>query len=113
MKGTASPGRLAAALAERYRAVVLIGAGIDERVKPTLPEADNVNFAPYIDVPTLVINGTNDEEHPWILRGEPLWDLLSEPKELVLVEGAGHMPPLEDRVRTINGFLDEILGRVR
>ena len=98
---------------DRYRAVVLIGAGIDERVKPTLPEADNVNFAPYIDVPTLMVNGTNDEEHPWLFRAKPLWDLLSEPKELVLVEGAGHMPPVEDRIPAINGFLDRVLGPVR
>lgn len=102
-----------AVLDDRYRAVVLIGAGIDERVKPTLPEADNVNFAPYIDVPTLMVNGTNDEEHPWLFRAKPLWDLLSEPKELVLVEGAGHMPPVEDRIPAINGFLDRVLGPVR
>ena len=52
-----------AAVDDRYRAVVFIGGGIDERVKPTLPEADNVNFAPYIDVPKLLLNGRNDEEH--------------------------------------------------
>jgi tRNA A-37 threonylcarbamoyl transferase component Bud32 len=97
---------------DRYRAVVLIGAGIDERIKPTLPEADNVNFAPYIDVPTLMINGSNDEEHPWLSRAEPLWELLSEPKELVLAEGAGHMPPAEVRIPAINRFLDRTLGPV-
>ena len=101
-----------AAVDDRYRAAVLVGAGIDERVKPTLPEADNVNFAPYIDVPILMINGTNDEEHPWLSRAEPLWELLPEPKQLVLVEGAGHMPPAEDRIPPMNAFLDSILGPV-
>ena len=102
-----------AAVDDRYRAVVLIGAGIDERIKPTLPEADNVNFAPYIAVPTLMINGSNDEEHPWLSRAEPLWELLSEPKELVLAEGAGHMPPAEVRIPAMNEFLDRVMGPVR
>ena len=102
-----------AAVDDRYRAVVLIGGGIDERVKPTLPEADNVNFAPHIDVPKLLLNGRNDEEHPWFTRALPLWNLLSEPKQLVLVNGAGHVPPLEARIPAINGFLNETLGPVR
>jgi len=101
-----------AAVDDRYKAVVFIGGGIDERVKPTLPEADNVNFAPYIDVPKLLLNGRNDEEHPWFRRALPLWNLLQEPKELVLVEGAGHVPPPEARIPAINDFLDRILGPV-
>ena len=101
-----------AAVDDRFRAVVFIGGGIDERVQPTLPEAANFNFAPYIRPPKLLINGTNDEEHPWATRGLPLWNLLREPKELVLVEGAGHIPPLEARVPAINDFLNRILGTV-
>jgi formylglycine-generating enzyme required for sulfatase activity/tRNA A-37 threonylcarbamoyl transferase component Bud32 len=97
---------------DRYKAVVFIGGGIDERVKPTLPEADNVNFAPYIGVPTMLLNGSNDEEHPWFSRALPLWNLLSEPKELVLVEGGAHVPSVEDRIPPINDFLDRHLGRV-
>jgi len=97
---------------DRYKAVVYIGGGIDERVKPTLPEADNVNFAPYIGVPTILINGLSDEEHPWNTRGLPLWNLMSEPKELVLIEGGGHVVPLEDRIPAINNFLDRTLGPV-
>ena len=101
-----------AAVDDRYKAVVFIGGGIDERIKPTLPEADNVNFAPYIDAPTLLLNGRNDEEHPWYRRALPLWNLLGEPKELVLVEGAGHVPPPEARIPAINDFLDRTLGPV-
>jgi len=62
-----------AAVDPRFRAVVLLGAGIDERIQPTLPEAANFNFAPYIRAPKLVINGRQDEEHPWQTRGKPLW----------------------------------------
>ena len=102
-----------AAVDPRFRSVVLIGAGIDERVQPTLPEAANFNFAPYIRPPKLMINGRHDEEHPWVSRALPLWNLLRQPKELVLIEGAGHHPPPEQRVPPINAFLDRTLGLVK
>ena len=101
-----------AAVDDRFRAVVLVGAGIDERVQPTLPEAANFNFAPRIRVPKLVVNGRLDEEHPWATRGLPLWNLLREPKELVLIDGVGHHPPIEVRAPAINAFLDRTLGPV-
>jgi hypothetical protein len=101
-----------AAVDPRFRAVVLLGAGIDERVQPTLPEAANFNFAPYIKAPKLVVNGRQDEEHPWQTRGKPLWDLFREPKELLLVDGAGHRVPADARTPRINAFLDRTLGPV-
>jgi serine/threonine protein kinase/formylglycine-generating enzyme required for sulfatase activity len=101
-----------AAIDNRFRAVVFLGGGIDERVKPTLPEADNINFAPYISQPKLMVNGKHDEEHNWYTRGLPLFNLLSEPKELALLDG-GHMPPVELRTPVINNWLDKILGPVR
>ena len=99
------------AVDDRYSAVVYIGGGIDERVKPTLPEADNVNFAPYVSAPKLLLNGRNDEEHPWLTRALPLWNLLREPKELALIDGGGHVPPLEARIPAMTTFLDATLGR--
>ena len=101
-----------AAIDERFRAVVFLGGGIDERVKPTLPEADNVNFAPYIKPPKLLVNGKYDEEHIWYTRGLPLFNLLRQPKKLVLLEG-GHLPLAEQRVPVINAWLDETLGPVQ
>jgi formylglycine-generating enzyme required for sulfatase activity len=100
-----------AAVDPRFRSVVLIGGGIDERMQPTLPEANSINFAPRIGAPTLLVNGRWDEEHPWYARGLPLWNLLPEPKRLVLLEG-GHLPPAEERVPVINAWLDETLGPV-
>jgi pimeloyl-ACP methyl ester carboxylesterase len=81
-------------------------------MQPTLPEAANFNFAPYIRPPKLVVNGRHDEEHPWLTRGLPLWNLLRAPKELVLLDGVGHHPPVELRVAPINAFLDRVLGPV-
>jgi eukaryotic-like serine/threonine-protein kinase len=98
---------------DRFRAIVLVGAGIDERVQPTLPEVAPFNFAPYLTPPKLMLNGRHDEEHPWTTRALPLWNLLRDPKELVLIDGVGHNPPLEYRVAPINAFLDRTLGPVR
>jgi hypothetical protein len=95
---------------DRFRAVIFMGGGIDERLQPTLPEASNINFAPYIRAPKLLLNGTTDDEHPWLTRGLPLWNLLREPKELVLVEGAGHVPPPQARVPAISKFLESVFG---
>jgi pimeloyl-ACP methyl ester carboxylesterase len=101
-----------AAIDARFRSVVLVGGGIDERRQPTLPEASNFNFAPRIRAPKLLLNGRYDEEHPWDRRALPLWNLLREPKRLALVDG-GHFPPAEARVPAINAWLDETLGPVR
>jgi eukaryotic-like serine/threonine-protein kinase len=95
---------------ERFRAVVFIGGGIDERVHPTLPEASNINFAPRLRMPKLVLNGREDEEHPWRTRGLALWNLLPEPRELALFDGVGHIPPAELRIPAIRDFLDRRLG---
>lgn len=102
-----------AAVDDRFQVIVFGGGGIDERFRPVLPEADPVNFAPYIDTPTLLINGRQDEEHPWLTRALPLWNLLSQPKELVLVEGAGHRPPSDNLIPAIEAFLDTIQARTR
>ncbi|MEJ2217390.1 MAG: SUMF1/EgtB/PvdO family nonheme iron enzyme [Gemmatimonadota bacterium] len=99
-----------AGIDDRFRAVVFVGGGIDERTRPTLPAADAVNFAHYIKPPKLLLNGRHDEEHPWFTRGLPLWNLLQQPKKLVLVEDAGHIPPAEARIPAINHFLDGLFG---
>jgi len=104
---------LFAALDSRFKSVVFIGGGIDETMHPTVPEASNINFAPYISVPKLLLNGRQDEEHGYYTRALPLWNLLREPKKFVLVEGAGHVPPVEARVPAINSWLDETLGPLR
>jgi hypothetical protein len=37
--------------------------------------------------------------YPWLTRPLPLWNLLSEAKELKLFDGVGHLPPAELRIR--------------
>jgi len=96
----------------RFKSCVFIGGGIDERMLPTLPEVNPINYAPYIKVPKLLLNGKQDEEHLYKTRMMPLYNLLCEPKKLAMVDG-GHLPSLEVRVPIINNFLDETLGPVK
>ena len=99
------------AVEDRIGAVALVGAGWPPLGE--LPEADPIHFAPRIGAPVLLLNGRRDEITPWLTEGLPLWEALPEPKELVLVEGAGHIVSLEQRVTALNEFLDRTLGPVR
>ncbi|MCH7772592.1 MAG: hypothetical protein IIA49_16510 [Bacteroidetes bacterium] len=96
----------------RFKSCVFIGGGIDERMLPTLPEVNPINYAPYIKVPKLLLNGKQDEEHIYKTRALPLYNLLQEPKKIAMVDG-GHLPSLEVRVPIINKFLDETFGPVK
>lgn len=100
------------AVDDRYRAVVLIAAGLRPRDVEKLPEVNPVNFVPYLDAPVLVLHGRYDEIDPLEHNTQPLMALLPEPKRLAVVD-AGHVPPMEQRVPIINAWLDETLGPVR
>lgn len=108
----ASSRLLYGAVDDRYRSAILIGGGVREIMLRRLPEANPINFAPRLP-PTLLLHGKNDEVLPYYTELLPLWNLLREPKKLVVIEGAGHVPQLEARVPAINQWLDETLGPVR
>ena len=75
-------------------------------------EANPINFAAHIRAPKLLVQGRYDEGTPLKTAAEPLFRLTPEPKRLVVYEG-GHVPPAELMLRTIDPWLDEMLGRVR
>jgi dipeptidyl aminopeptidase/acylaminoacyl peptidase len=109
--GAAGSGLLSLAVENRYRAVVLVAGGIELFDPQKLPEANPINFVPYIKLPKLLIQGKYDEEFTLAAHAKPLYQLLREPKQFVVVDW-GHVPPLEARVPLINRFLDETLGTV-
>jgi eukaryotic-like serine/threonine-protein kinase len=100
------------AVETRYRTVVLWGGGVLKEYPQYIPEANPINFAPYIRGPKLMIHGRYDELTPLKSAAEPLYKLLREPKRLEHFKG-GHMPSIEFLVPTVNGWLDEKLGPVR
>ena len=100
------------AVESRYRSVVLVGAGLVTAWKRMIPECNGANFATFISAPKLMIHGRYDEAVPLRAEAEPLFALMREPKELVIVDD-GHIPPLEITVPIVNRWLDETLGAVR
>ena len=110
--GADAIGAVYAAIEDRYRSVIFIGGGIHPYIRLLLPEANAINFAPYIKPPKLMLHGRYDEVAAFKTRALPLYTLMQEPKRLALVD-AGHMPPLEIRVPIINNWLDETLGPVK
>ena len=97
------------AVEPRIRSIVYIGGGLSRTIR--FPEVNAANFASRITKPTLVLTGRYDEEVPYDPLARDLYELLSGPKRLELVD-SGHLPPLELRNPIINNWLDETLGPV-
>jgi formylglycine-generating enzyme required for sulfatase activity len=110
--GASYLGIIHTAVEDRYRSIVFVGGGIFKPMLPALPEANQVNFAPHVKPPKLVLHGKYDEILVYKTMTIPLYELIAEPKRLELVDG-GHMPPLEIRVPIINNWLDETLGPIK
>ena len=104
----ANLGVLTLGVEDRYKAAILVGAGVDKSWREWIPEANFINFAPHSKSPKLFINGRYDEAHPLKTFTEPLYKLFSEPKKLVIYEG-GHIPRTEFFAKTVNGWLNEQL----
>jgi formylglycine-generating enzyme required for sulfatase activity len=105
-------GLVLAAVETRYRAVALVGSGLPASSRTIIDRANPINFAPHIKPPKLMVHGKYDEDTPLRTAGMPLYDVLPQPKRIVLYEG-GHVPPDGLAFSVISPFLDEILGAVK
>ena len=101
------------AIETRLKASVLMAGGMPSVRLP--PEIENLNFAPRIRVPTLMINGRSDFTFPYETSQLPLFRLLGSPadrKAHVTFEGS-HIPLRpHDVIRTILDWFDKYLGPV-
>ena len=104
-------GITVAALEERYRTVIFVGAGISAGYRSINATANPVNFAPFIRAPKLIIQGRYDEDTPVRTAAEPFFKLLPAPKQMVMYDG-GHVPSVEVSLVTARDWLDQHLGRV-
>ena len=101
-----------AAVEPRLKAVVFLDGGFVEG-KP-VDGVDQVDFAPRLKAPTLLISGKFD----WIFMGkDALIRLLGAPpadKRAVLVDTAHDVSEQRaDMIREVTGWLDRYLGKVR
>ncbi|MBM3854832.1 MAG: hypothetical protein FJ399_17050, partial [Verrucomicrobia bacterium] len=108
----AAVGSVLLGVESRVKAAVLVSGGINPRVVP--PQVDQINFAPRIRMPTLMLNGRYD-----FIFTEPsqqqLFRLLGaapEHKLLVTVE-LGHVVRTDIRAKETLAWLDRYLGPVK
>jgi serine/threonine protein kinase/formylglycine-generating enzyme required for sulfatase activity len=98
---------------KRYRAVMLLSAGISKWNEQDHILARPIDFVPLIEGPKLLVNGLYDEATPLRTMAEPLFELLTEPKNpMVKYEGA-HWPGEKGVVEPASKFLDDTFGPVQ
>jgi pimeloyl-ACP methyl ester carboxylesterase len=105
-------GLVLAAVEPRYRAVVLVGAGMPASDRDIFPDANPLNFAGHIRPPKLMFHGLYDEDTPLKTAGMPLFELLPSPKRRVTFAG-GHVPTSDRMFAGIGPYLDEVMGPIR
>ena len=109
----AKEGPITVALETRFKTAVLADGGCD--TGETLPEEDQMNFIPHIEIPVLMINGRYDFGIPLETCQQPFFRLLRTPasdKRQVLLD-SGHGMPLTPWFKETLDWLDHYLGRVK
>ena len=109
----AAMGGLLPAVETRFKALILISPGffLQER----LPEVDQLNFAPHVKAPVLMLNGRFDFIWPPRISQEPMFRLLGTPTEHKrrVVYDTGHDVPRTEMIKESLNWLDKYLGSVR
>jgi eukaryotic-like serine/threonine-protein kinase len=106
-------GNIFPAVESRIRMAVLLAGGFDFAKK--MPEVDELNFAPRVKVPTLLVDGRYDMFFPLETSQNVMFRFLGTPekdKRHAVLEG-GHIPPYDQMVKEILDWLDKYQGPVR
>ena len=106
-------GAIALALEQRFAAAVLWSGGF--RSNQTLPEIDEINFAPRVKTPVLMLNGRDDFTFPIETSQVPMFKWLGTPepdKRHTLYDG-GHVFPFARIMKDTLDWLDRYLGPVK
>lgn len=106
-------GCILPALENRIKVVVLGSGGF--RPQATLPQVDQINFAPRVKVPVLMVNGRYDFLFPVESGQLPMFRLLGAPpehKRHVILE-VGHGVPSHLLAKEAIDWLDRYLGTVK
>jgi eukaryotic-like serine/threonine-protein kinase len=109
----AAMGSLFPAVEDRIRAIVLVLPGF--YLQKCLPEVDQLNFAPRVTAPVLMLSGRFDFIFPVGSSQEPLFLQLGTPtaqKRRVVYE-TGHDIPRDEMIKETLDWLDRFLGPVK
>ena len=99
-------------LEKRFRTAVLVGGGFSQMRQ--FPEIQEINFAPRVKIPTLMINGRYDFIFPVETSQQPLFRFLGtkESDKRYALFDSGHVPARNDIIRETLNWLDAHLGPV-
>ena len=106
-------GNIFPAVESRIKVAALLSGGFDFAKK--LPEVDEINFAPRVKVPTLMVNGKYDHFFPLETSQNMMFRFLGTPasdKRHVVLDG-GHIPPYDQVMKEILDWLDKYQGPVK
>lgn len=106
-------GSIALAVEPRFKAAILWFGGFHLTTKPA--EIDEINFAPHVRTPILMVNGQDDFTFPVETSQKPMLRLLGTPdsdKRYVSYPG-GHVLPFARIVKDSLDWLDKYLGLPR
>jgi eukaryotic-like serine/threonine-protein kinase len=108
----AAMGSLLPAVEDRFKALLLISPGF--WLEKRLPEVDQLNFAPRVKAPVLMLSGCYDYIFPVGTSQEPMFRLLGTPKEYKrrVVYDTGHDLPENEIIKETINWLDKFLGPV-
>ena len=101
------------ALEKRLKVAVLVVGGLFQQ--RTLPEAEQINFAPRVKIPVLMLNGRYDFVFPVEGSQLPMFRLFGTPekdKRHVLFE-TGHSIPRNELIKHTLDWLDRYQGPAR
>jgi serine/threonine protein kinase/dienelactone hydrolase len=103
---------IALAIEPRFKAAVLWSGGFSSVAR--LPEADQINFAPRVRTPVLMLNGRDDFTYPVRASQEPMFRWLGTPDQdkRHLLHAGGHICPFEGITRDTLDWLDRYLGAI-
>jgi eukaryotic-like serine/threonine-protein kinase len=103
-------GSLALAVEPRFRAAVLWSGGFSS--VPKLPEVDEINFAPRVKTPVLMLNGRQDFTFPIESSQKPMFKWLGtpEPDKRHGIYDGGHVFPFARIIKDTLDWLDKYLG---
>ena len=109
----AAMGAIMAAVETRFKVCIFHIGGL--YLEKTLPEVDQINFAPRVKVPVLMLNGRWDFIFPLETSQAPLYRLLGTPKDQKrhVVYDSGHNIPRVELIRETLDWLDRYLGPVK
>ena len=105
------------AVDDRFKAnLVAIGgfAVTPPFLEEPFPEADLLNYAPRVTIPTLMLSGRYDLSIPLKTNARPMFDFLGTPEEhkFQKVYETDHFIPINDLIKESLDFLDRYLGPV-